>query len=67
MVCIILAYSGQLLRSALYKINKKNFPVIIFVVTDHNRQSRIVAFAIVACECLVILDVILDHFKKPPI
>ena len=47
-----------------FKVNRKNFPVIICVVTDNNRQSRIVGVAIVACERLVILDVVLEHFKK---
>ena len=46
------------------KDDVKNFPLIFFAVVDHNRKSRIVAFAIVACERLVILDVFLEHFKN---
>jgi hypothetical protein len=45
-----------------YKVNRKKFTLIIFVVT--NRQSRIVGVSIVACERLVILDVVLEHFEK---
>jgi hypothetical protein len=45
-----------------YKVNRKNFPLIIFVVT--NRQLRIVGVLIVACERLVILDVVLEILKN---
>jgi hypothetical protein len=57
-------YGTIMFIDGTYKVNRKNFPVIIFVVTDNNRQSRIVGVAIVACERLVILDVVLEHFKK---
>ena len=46
----------------IYKVNRKNFPLIIFVVT--NRQLRIVGVLIVACERLVILDVVLEILKN---
>lgn len=47
-----------------YGINKNNYPVIVFTVTDHNRNSRIIGFAIIAYERIVVLDVVLDYFKK---
>ena len=47
-----------------YCLNDDDFPVILFVVSDHNRESRIVGFSIVACERQIIMDVVLDHFKQ---
>ena len=46
-----------------YVLNKENFTIINFVVTDHNRQSRIVGFAIVACERQIVVDAIMSYFK----
>ena len=43
-------YSSVTFIDGTYLLNQENFPVINFVVTDHNRQSRVVAFALVACE-----------------
>jgi hypothetical protein len=42
-------YGTVLFIVGTYKLNKQHFPVINFVVTDHNRKSRVVGFAIVEC------------------
>ena len=46
-----------------YNINKQHFPCINFVVTDHNRQSRVVAYALLTCERLAIMNIVLQYFK----
>ncbi len=60
---IFKTYGSIMFIDGTYKLNNQHFPVINFVVTDHNRKSRVVGFAVVACERLVILKCILDYFK----
>ena len=57
-------YSTITFIDGTYSLNKENFPCINFVVTDHNRQSRVVAFAIAACERQIVIDIILNYFSK---
>ena len=47
-----------------YKLNKSPYPCLVFVVTDNNRRSRVVAFAVVAYERQPIIDAVLDFFQK---
>jgi ribonucleotide reductase beta subunit family protein with ferritin-like domain len=41
----------------------ENFPCINFVVTDHNREARVGAFALVACERQIVVDIVLDYLR----
>ena len=33
------------------------------MITNHDRKSRVVAFALVACERQIIIDTVLNYFK----
>ena len=61
---IFSTYSKVTFIDGTYVLNKENFPCINFVVTDHNREARVVAFALVACERQIVVDIVLDYFKK---
>ena len=37
--------------------------MVNFVITNHDRKSRVVAFALVACERQIIIDTVLNYFK----
>jgi hypothetical protein len=57
-------YGNVLFVDGTYKLNKIDYPCIVLVVTDHNRQSRIVGFALVAFERQIIIDTVLDYFRQ---
>ncbi len=57
-------YGNVLFIDGTYKLNKVNYPCVVFVVTDHNRESRVVGFALIAFERQLIVDVVLDYFKQ---
>lgn len=47
-----------------YKLNRTHYPCYVFVVSDNNRKSRVVAFAVVAYERQPIIDAVLEFFKN---
>lgn len=55
-------YGKVMFVDGTYRINKKHYPCIIYTVTDHERTSRIVGFAIIAYERLLVMDVICGYF-----
>ncbi len=57
-------YGTILFIDGTYKLNKNNYPVIIFIVTDNNRASRIVGFAIIAYERMNIINTLLEMFAE---
>jgi hypothetical protein len=61
---IFQTYGTQLFIDSTFKLNKNDYPVIVFVVSDHNRESRIVGFALVAFERQIIIDSVFDFFIK---
>ena len=62
MNCIYKTYSKVTFIDGTYVINEENFACINFVVTDHNRESRVVGFVTTlnekvfhqkcACQCV---------------
>jgi len=61
---LIQTFGEILFVDGTYKLNKHNYPVILFIVTDQNRHSRIVGVAIIAFERQLVLKCILDFFKS---
>ena len=56
-------YGTMLFIDFTYKLNHNNYPFIVFIVTDNNRNSRIVGFALVAYERISVMQIILNYFK----
>ena len=56
-------YSSVTFIDVTCLFNQENFPVVNFVVKDHNRQSIIFAFTWVALELQIIIDAVLNYFE----
>lgn len=64
MRCLLQTFGEILFVDGTYKLNKNNYPVILLIVTDQNRHSRVVGVAIIAFERQLVLKIIIDFFKS---
>jgi hypothetical protein len=61
---IFQTYGTELFVDSTFNLNRNDFPCVVFAVADHNRQSRVVGFALVAYERQIIIDSVLEFFAK---
>lgn len=57
-------YGTLMFLDGTYQTNRNSYPCLIFVVTDHNRESRIVGFVLIAHERLVVMKAVMGFFKQ---